>query len=218
MAALVRVIIRRAKGRPMKTAYAAASLAAFLLAPALSAEAFAEPQEYAFDKSHTTIRATWDHLGLSRQSLHFTDYEDVLILDFEAPENSTVDVQFNLDGGFWVGADQDRFVGHLNSPDLFNTAEHATARFVGTGFETEDGETGVMTGDLTLLGQTGPVTLDVTLNRRGPHPMSGREVAGFSASGVIQRSDWGMGYGVPNVSDAITIEIETELALVTDEE
>jgi len=123
MAALVRVIIRRAKGRPMKTAYAAASLAAFLLAPALSAEAFAEPQEYAFDKSHTTIRATWDHLGLSRQSLHFTDYEGVLILDFEAPENSTVDVQFNLDGGFWVGAYQDRFVGHLNSPDLFNTAE-----------------------------------------------------------------------------------------------
>lgn len=202
----------------MKTAYAAASLAAFLLAPALSAEAFAEPQEYAFDKSHTTIRATWDHLGLSRQSLHFTDYEGVLILDFEAPENSTVDVTFNLDGGFWVGADQDRFVAHLNSDDLFNVTEYATARFVGTGFETEDGETGVMTGDLTLLGQTRPVTLDVTLNQRGPHPMSGRQVAGFSASGVIQRSEWGMGFAVPAVSDEIAIQIETELALVTDEE
>jgi polyisoprenoid-binding protein YceI len=43
-------------------------------------------------------------------------------------------------------------------------------------------------------------------------------VAGFSANGTIQRSQWGLDYAVPNVSDEITIEIETELALVTDEE
>ncbi|MCC5996427.1 MAG: polyisoprenoid-binding protein [Oceanicaulis sp.] len=202
----------------MKTAYAAASLAAFLLAPVLPAEAFAEPQEYGFDKSHTTIRASWDHLGLSRQALHFTDFDGVLLLDFEAPENSTVDVTFNLENGFWVGASQDRFVNHLHTEDLFHVEAHPTARFVGTRFETEDGETGVMTGDLTLLGQTRPVSLDVTLNQRGPHPMGGHEVAGFSATGVIQRSEWGMGFAVPNVSDAITIEIETELTLVTGEE
>lgn len=202
----------------MKTAYAAASLAAFLAAPAMTTAAFAEPAAYEFDKSHTTIRASWVHLGLSEQAIHFTDYDGVLLLDFEEPENSTVDITFNLPGGFWVGANQERFEGHLNSDDLFNTAEYPSARFVSTGFETEDGETGVMTGDLTLLGQTHPVSLDVTLNQKGPHPMSGDMVAGFSATGTLMRSEWGLGYAVPAVSDEITLDIETELALITDED
>lgn len=202
----------------MKTAYAAASLAAFLAAPALTSAASADPAAYEFDKTHTTITATWNHLGYSEQAIHFTDYDGVLLLDFEEPANSTVDVTFNIAGGFWVGAGQERFVTHLNSGQLFNTAEFPNARFVATSFETEDGETGTMTGDLTLLGQTHPVTLDVTLRQLAPHPFSGNEVAGFSASGEILRSEWGLGYAVPNVSDEIRIEIETELALVTDEE
>jgi len=198
----------------MKIAYAAASLAAMLMTPA----ALAQPAAYEFDKTHTTIKASWDHLGYSTQSIYFTDYDGTLLLDFEEPANSAVDVTFNLVDGFWVGANQERFEGHLASDDLFNIAEFPTARFVATGFETEDGETGVMTGELTLLGQTGEVSLDVTLNQRAPHPFSGNEVAGFDAKGVINRSEWGMGYAVPNVSDAIAIEISTELALVTDAE
>ncbi len=201
----------------MKTAYAAASLAAFLAAPFAATAAFAEPAEYEFDKSHSTIRATWEHLGLSEQSIHFTDYDGVLLLDFEEPQNSTVDITFNLPGGFWVGANQERFEGHLNSDDLFNTAEYPTARFVATEFATEDGETGTMTGDLTLLGTTRPVTLDVTLNHLGDHPFrAGQQVAGLSASGKIMRSEWGLGYATPAVSDEIDLSIETELALVTE--
>ena len=201
----------------MKTAYAAASLAAFLSTAALAPAAFADPAEYAFDKTHTTIRASWNHLGFSEQAIHFTNYDGVLLLDFEEPANSTVDITFNLVDGFWVGAGQERFVSHLNSADLFNTAEFPTARFVATSFETEDGETGTMTGDLTLLGQTRPVSLDVTLRQHAPHPFNQTMTAGLSASGEILRSDWGLSYAVPAVSDAIKIEIETELSLVADE-
>ncbi|WP_375550006.1 YceI family protein [Oceanicaulis alexandrii] len=201
----------------MKTAYAAASLAAFLGAAALTPTAFADPVEYEFDKTHTAIRATWTHLGFSHQAIQFTDFDGVLMLDFEEPANSTVDVTFNLSDGFWVGADQDRFVSHLSSPDLFNIAEHPTARFVATGFETEDGETGQMMGDLTLLGQTHPVTLDVTLNQRGPNPFSQTPTAGFTATGEILRSQWGLGYAAPAVSDEVRIEINTELTVVTEE-
>ena len=200
----------------MKTAYAAASLAAFVGAATLAPTAFADPAEYQFDKTHTAIRATWTHLGFSHQAIQFTDFDGVLMLDFEEPENSTVDVTFNLEDGFWVGADQDRFVGHLSSPDLFNISEYPTARFVATGFETEDGETGQMTGDLTLLGQTHPVTLDVTLNQRAPNPMSGTPTAGFTATGEILRSQWGLGYAAPAVSDEVRIEINTELTLVSE--
>ena len=201
----------------MKTVFAAASLAAFLTAPMMTGAALAEPVAYEFDRTHTAIRATWDHLGLSRQSIYFTDYEGVLLLDLEEPENSTVDVTFNLAGGFWVGPDQDRFEAHLESDDLFDTAQFPTARFVATSFETEDGQTGTMTGDLTLLGETRPVTLNVTLNHAGGHPFNAeRQVAGFSASTTIQRSQWGLGYAVPAVSDEIEISIETELSLASD--
>lgn len=201
----------------MKTAFAAASLAAFLSAPLIGSTAFAEPATYQFDKTHTVIKASWNHGGYSTMPMYFTDYEGVLLLDLEEPANSTVDVTFNLIDGFWVGPDQERFVGHLNSPDLFNTAEHPTARFVATGFETEDGDTGTMTGDLTLLGQTHPVSLDVTLNQAAENNW-GVFVAGFNASGTITRSEWGLGYAVPGISDEIAIEISTELQLVTDEE
>ncbi|MEO1039857.1 MAG: YceI family protein [Pseudomonadota bacterium] len=197
----------------MKIAYAAASLAAFLTGAAL-----AEPAEYEFDRTHTTIKASWDHLGYSTQSIVFTDYDGVLLLDLEEPSNSTVDVTFNLAGGFWVGPNQEGFEGHLNSADLFNTELFPTARFVATRFETEDGETGVMTGDLTLLGETRPVSLDVTLNSNAPHPFNGAQMAGFSASGVINRSEWGMGFAVPAVSDALELSIETELRLVVEED
>lgn len=197
----------------MKIAFAAASLAAFLAAPLTAGAAFAEPAEYEFDKSHTTIKATWNHLGLSNQSIHFTDYDGVLLLDLEEPSNSTVDVTFNLADGFWVGADQGDFEQHLNSGDLFNTGEYPTAQFTATEFQTEDGETGTMTGDLTILGQTRPVTLDVTMNHNGPHPMGGGQALGFSATGTLDRTEWGLDYAAPNVSSEVRITIETELAL-----
>lgn len=197
----------------MKTAFAAASLATFLMAPLGASEALADPDEYTFDKSHTTIRASWDHLGMSRQSIQFTDYEGVLLLDFENPENSTVDITFNLIDGFWVGKDQEDFISHLNSDEIFNTAEISTGRFVATSFETEDGQTGIMTGDLTLKGQTHPVSLDVTLNHLGPHPLSDAQSAGLSASGTLLRSNYGLDIYAPLVSDEVELTIETELEL-----
>ncbi|WP_300530812.1 YceI family protein [Maricaulis sp.] len=179
----------------------------------LSATAMAEPVNYEFDKTHTVIRASWDHQGYATMSMEFTNYDGTLALDFDEPSNSTVDVTFNIEGGFWVGANQDAFIGHLNSADLFNTEAFPTARFVATGFETEDGVTGTMTGDLTLLGNTGPVSLDVTLNRTGEN-RNGAVKRGFTATGTILRSQWNMGYAVPFVSDEIEIYIGTELEAV----
>lgn len=186
-------------------------LTASAIAALTATAALADPIEFEFDKTHTVIEASWDHLGFSTQSIQFTDYDGTVVLDFDDPSNSVIDITFNLIDGFWVGANQDRFIGHLNSADLFNTAEFPTARFVATGFETEDGETGTMTGDLTLLGQTHPVTLNVTTNNIAPHPFNPDQlVAGFDANGTISRSQWGLGYASPNVSEEIAIHISTE--------
>lgn len=172
------------------------------------ASALADPVEYAFDKAHTEISASWMHQGLSRQSLQFTDYDGTLMLDFETPANSTVDITFNLVDGLWAGAHHDRFIRHLNSDEIFDTAQFPTARFIATGFETEDGQTGTMTGDLTIVGVTVPVTLDVTLNN-----LRDDGEAGFTATATLTRSDWSdqiaiyAGY----ISDEVILTINTEL-------
>jgi polyisoprenoid-binding protein YceI len=67
-----------------------------------------------------------------------------------------------------------------------------------------------VTGDLTVHGVTKPVTLDVSLNKVGPHPMMKVQTVGFDATTTIKRSDFGVGAYVPNVSDEIKIRITTE--------
>lgn len=192
----------------------------FLTATAIAAfaasAALADPTAYDFDRGHTEISASWIHQGLARFSMQLTDYDGTLLLDLETPENSTVDITFNLVDGMWVGAHHDRFITHLNSDEIFNTAEFPTAHFVATGFETEDGETGTMTGDLTIVDVTVPVSLDVTLNGRN----DARGKLGFTATGTITRTDWGPGIGIyaGAVSDEVIITINTELVAQTDDE
>ncbi|GLK53720.1 YceI family protein [Maricaulis virginensis] len=176
----------------------------------IGAAAQAEPVSFEFDKSHTIIQASWVHQGYSTQSLQFTDYDGTLDLDLEDPSASTVDITFNLVGGIWAGANQERFLGHLASDDFFGLETNPTAHFVATGFQTEDGETGTMTGNLTMNGVTAPVTLDVTLNQVG-ETQEGNTKAGFTATGSLMRSEWDMGFAVPYVSDEIELFISTEL-------
>lgn len=189
-------------------------LTATAVAVLTAAAAFADPVAYEFDRSHTAISASWMHQGLSRQSLQFTDYDGTLLLDFENPENSSVDITFSLIDGLWAGAHHDRFIGHLNSAEIFNTAEFPTAHFVATGFETEDGVTGTMSGDLTIIGVAVPVSLDVTLN-----DLREDGTAGFTATGTLVRSDWGPTisiYAGP-VSDEVILTINTELSVAEDD-
>lgn len=189
-------------------------LTATAVAALAAAAALADPVAYEFDRGHTEISASWDHQGLSRQSLQFTNYDGTLLLDFDNPENSTVDITFNLIDGLWAGAHHDRFIRHLNSDEIFNTAEFPTARFVATGYETEDGVTGTMSGDLTIVGVTVPVTLDVTLN-----DLREDGTAGFTATGTLVRSDWGPTVGIyaGPVSDEVILTINTELSVAEDD-
>ena len=180
-------------------------------AMALSSTGNAAPEKYEMDETHTTITASWDHGGYSRQAIEFTAYESKLCLDFEDPTASIVEVTFNLSGkNYWLGApENERFENHMASGDLLNIEEFPTAKFVATSFETEDNETGVMHGQLILMGVSKPVSLNVTLNKRAES--RGKHKVGFSAKGTMKRSDWGVDFGVPNVSDEIELRLESEM-------
>ena len=100
---------------------------------------------------------------------------------------------------------------HLKNEDFFDVEEHPTMTFKSTGIEVTGEDTGKLTGDLTLLGVTKPVTLDVTFNKAGKRPMGDAYAAGFSAKGEVTRSDFGMDYGIPMIDDTVNLVIEVEI-------
>ena len=191
-------------------ALATACLGMFAVAPAQAAA-----DAYAFDKSHTEIRFSWDHLGLSRQSGRFLDVEGALQLDPEQPEASRVEIVIKLSS---LSSGVRELDGVLKSKEFFDVASNPVATFRSTEVARTGDKTARVTGDLTLAGKTNPVVLDVVWNFAGEHPLSkinpiyaGTYYAGFSARTQLLRSDWGLTRTIPYVSDEIRLEIEAEL-------
>lgn len=175
----------------------------------LTGVASAEPKTYALDKSHATVAFELSHLGFSTAHGVFRSFDANLILDEARPAASKVDVTIDAASIDTFFARRDE---HLKSPDFFNVAQFPTIRFVSTSVvrPTPDAKTARVTGDLTLHGVTKPVTLDVKLNQIGENPINKRPTVGFSASGVIKRSDFGITAYVPAVGDEVRLTIDAE--------
>lgn len=172
-------------------------------------------ETYAFDKTQTNITFTWDHLGLSRQSGRVLDFDGILEFDPGKPEASAVQVVMKA-SSLWTGYEAlDR---HLQTVDFFDVGRHPTITFASTGVKKTGERTGDVTGNLTILGIAKPVTLHVTWNFTGEHPLGklnplfrDKIVSGFTATARIQRSEWGMKRATPLTSDEIEIVINTAL-------
>jgi polyisoprenoid-binding protein YceI len=146
-------------------------------------------------------------MGFSFPHGIFSNIEGTLVLDEADISKSAVDVTIPLDK---IATGIPKFDDHLKSKDFFNVEKTPTAKFVSTKVEKTGDKTAKLTGDLTLNGITKPVTLDVTLNKQGEHPMKKKKAVGFSATTQIKRSDFGISYGVPNVPDEVDLEIQAE--------
>ena len=150
-----------------------------------------------------------NHAGWSSASGLLSNVTGQISFDKEDPTKSTVTVTIDattLATGF---ADRDR---DLQGPDFFNTAEFPTITFNSTAVEKTGDNTGKITGDLTLIGVTKPVTLDVTFNAETPLPWDANALkAGFTATGSITPAEFGMAkvteFGLgPDVPLTINIE------------
>ncbi len=198
----------------MMTVYRTVLLSVALLTCGV-APASANGSPYTFDKDHTSITFSWNHMGLSRQSARVTDYSGSLILDPANPEAAQVDVTMKAASVSTGAASLDR---HFRTADFFNVGQHPNMTFRSTAIKRTGDKTAEMTGELTLLGITKPVTFNVTLNGMGDHPFAkfypnyaDKAVAGFSATATVQRSAFGLTRILPLVPDDILITIEAEL-------
>lgn len=173
----------------------------------LAASAHAAPETYTLDPTHTNIVWKANHLGFSNPSGKFVEATGQLVLDEAKPENSTVSVTIRP-GSVLTGIP--KFDEHLRSADFFESEKFPEAVFKSTKVDVTGEKTAKVYGELTLKGITKPVVLDVVLNQIAPNPMTGKKTAGFSATTTIKRSEFGITYAIPGVSDAVTIEIEVE--------
>lgn len=178
--------------------------------------AWAAPETYGFDKEHTEVRFSWDHLGLSRQSGRFHGVTGTVVFDQERPEASSIDVKIPLSSLATGIAALDDVL--LKRPDYINAAEHPEIAFKSNEVVMTTGRTANVSGDLTFNGVTKPVTLSVVWNFSGEHPLSkvnptyaGVYASGFSARTQILRSEFNITRSIPLISDEIRITIEAEL-------
>lgn len=182
-------------------------LAGLLLAAAITAPAMAETKKYTFDKSHTQILFFVNHLGFSNSNGKFLDFDGTINFDPAKPETGNVDVVIKTDS---LNMDDAKWDEHLKAKDFFNVAAFPTMAFKSTGVKLKDAKHATMSGDLTMLGVTKPVSLDVTLNKCDVHPMTKQPTCGFDATATLKRSEWGMNAFVPMVSDEVKIMITVE--------
>ncbi len=163
--------------------------------------------EYAPDPNHRYITFTYVHQGYSKPWLRWRDWTGTLDWNAEDSASSSVDVTINVNS---IDTGVDIFDGHMKGENLFDAANHPEITFVSTGVEKTGADTGKITGDLTIKGITKPVTLNAKFNKGQFEERGGIYKLGFSATTSVNRSDFGITYGVPVISDQVDIVIESE--------
>ena len=198
------------------TLIAATALATPLIAqqmPGAKDKAAITGGSYTVDANHTLVKWEVNHFGFSPLWGLFGQVTGTLVLDPNNPAASKVDVTIPVSK---MATAVPGFTAHLlrdgkdgGKPDFFGSAP-ADAKFVSTSVVMDDdGDEAKVSGNLTLNGITKPVTLDVDFYGAGKAPpqMGGKENVGFEAGATIKRSDFGLGYAVPLVSDEVKLEI-----------
>lgn len=168
--------------------------------------AYAAPETYVIDNSHTYPRFEYTHMGFSNQQHRFNTTSGKIILD-RAAKTGSVDVTIDaksVDTGYSV------FNGHIQAADFFDTAIFPTITFKSSAFKFDGDKLVGVDGTLTLKGVSKPVSLAVTSFVCMPHPINKKDACGANATTKIKRSDFNMGKYAPAVSDEVTITLGLE--------
>jgi polyisoprenoid-binding protein YceI len=187
-----------------------ASLTIALLAPLA---AIAAPATYNIDPLHSFPTFSVNHLGMTNIQGRFERMTGKVTLD-SAARTGALEVKIptvTVSTGDPKRADGTRSRDeHLRTADFFNSAEFPDMTYKSTKFNFAGDKLESVDGNLTLLGVTKPLKLNVTSFNCGPHPFNKKAMCGAVAEGAFKRTDFGMKYGVPGVSDEVKLAIGVE--------
>jgi len=172
-----------------KSKFAFAVVAAATL---LAGAAQAQTASYAIDPTHTFATFEISHFGASVNRGRFDKKEGSVQFD-KAGKSGKVELTIDVTS---INTGTAAFDKHLQSADLFDAAKHPTAKFVADKFSFNGDKVTEVAGTLTLLGKTNPVTLKANQFNCYQSPMLKREVCGGDFETVIDRTAYGMNYGV----------------------
>ncbi len=167
-----------------------ALLAAALGATGLAAQA--ETATYALDPTHTFVAFEIGHFGTSTNRGRFDKKQGTVQFD-RAGKTGKLEVTIDTAS---INTGTDAFNKHLQSKDFLNVAEFPTAKFTADKFSFSGDKVAEVAGQLTLLGKTLPVTLKANNFNCYENPMLKREVCGGDFETTIQRSQWGVVWGL----------------------
>jgi polyisoprenoid-binding protein YceI len=168
---------------------------------------------YRMDRAHSSLTWKVDHLGLSSFTARFAKFDATLDIDPAKPQSArlavTVDpTSVRTDYPFTESSDFDKDLGE--GEGFFNGRKFALITFSSTRVDRTGATSASVTGNLTLLGVTKPVTIYVTLNGAKQHPMAQAPALGFSGVATFKRSDFGMTHMLEIAGDEVTLLIEAE--------
>lgn len=164
---------------------------------------------FTVDPDHTFPHFSVSHLGFSTMQGRFDASSGKVTLDSAAKKGT---IEFSIKAAS-INTGHAKRDEHLRSPDFFNAAEYPSITFKSTAIKFEGDKPASVEGNLTLLGVSKPVKLNISAFNCGLHPMDPTKkkfVCGADASTQIKRSDFGMKYGVPAVGDDIKLVFEVE--------
>lgn len=162
---------------------------------------------YHLDPHHRSLTFDVDHFGYSRFVMRFDRMEADLDFHPEDPASSKVTAHIAAASLDTNDAELDEMV---RGPDLLDSERFPEIVFVSRQLRATGKTAGEMDGDLTIHGQTHPVTLSVTFNGGAPNPLTGKHTLGFSATGHFSRSAYGLGRWYPAVGREVQLRIEAE--------
>lgn len=172
----------------------------------------AESADWEIDPEHFSIAFEVDHINYQNQLGFFLEASGNFIYDPESQELRSGLVEIQADSVFTNNSERD---DHLRGRDFLSARRNSIIKFESTSYlpANENTKSGVLIGNLTMLGLTHPVTLAVVINKQEKYPFGHRrETLGISAQATINRSQWGMDYGVANnmVGDEVRLRFEFE--------
>jgi polyisoprenoid-binding protein YceI len=170
--------------------------------------------DWVIDPAHSSIEAVARHMVVTKVRGHFEEFSGALHID-EDPTKSWAEASIKAASINTNAPDRD---AHLRSPDFLNADEYPELTFKSTRLAHKSGRRFEVVGDLTIRGETHPVTLDVEFGGVVTDPF-GQVKALFSASTKLEREKWGVNWnqaleaGGVLVSKTLDIEIEAQATL-----
>lgn len=173
---------------------------------AAAATAPAAPVDYVLDPQHSWVQWEVVHFGTSTIRGRFGPAEGVVTLDRAAGRGeASVSVPTAS-----VSTGVRPFDAHLRGADILDTEAHPTAWFVARQLRFDGERLVELRGEFTWRGVSQPLSLTAQRFTCYPHPRLQREVCGGDFEGRLKRSDFGVGYGLPLVADAVVLRVQVE--------